>query len=83
MDPLNTLTPPIKIISHYRDALLEHFPNEVKQIILFGSQATGEASVESDIDILVVVNWEEEELEQGFYAAPFSDPRWQTIVEVA
>ena len=32
---------------------------------------------------MVVVNWEEERLPGGFYTAPFSDPRWQAIVDAA
>jgi hypothetical protein len=75
--------PHAEILKKFRQALLACFPNQVQQLILFGSQARGEATLESDIDVLVVVNWEEEPLADGFYAAPFSDPRWQKIVEVA
>ncbi len=75
--------PYIEILNEYREILSTHFPGQLQRLILFGSQARGEATTESDIDVLVVVSWEEERLANGFYAAPFSDPRWRTIVEIA
>jgi predicted nucleotidyltransferase len=72
-----------EVLIKYRDALLARFPDELQRLILFGSQARGDATAESDIDVLVVVNWEEKRLTGGFYAAPFSDPRWQAIVDTA
>ena len=72
-----------EILVKYRDALLARFPNQLQRLILFGSQARGDAVAESDIDVLVVVEWEERRLPGGFYAAPFSDPRWLAIVDAA
>lgn len=72
-----------RILDQYRQALLANFPDQVQRLILFGSQARGEATAESDIDVVVVVDWEEEQLAGGRYAAPFSDPRWRRIVELA
>ena len=72
-----------EVLARYRDALLARFPDQLQRLILFGSQARGDATAESDIDVLVVVNWEKEHLTGGFYAAPFSDPRWQAIVDAA
>jgi predicted nucleotidyltransferase len=72
-----------EVLTRYRDALLARFPNQLQRLILFGSQARGDAAAESDIDVLVVVSWGEERLPGGFYAAPFSDPRWQAIVDTA
>jgi predicted nucleotidyltransferase len=72
-----------KVLTRYRDALLARFPDQLQRLILFGSQARGDATAGSDIDILVVVSWGEERLPGGFYAAPFSDPRWQAIVDMA
>ncbi len=70
-------------LDKYKEALLKHCPGQIERLILFGSQARGEAMAESDIDVLVVVNWETERLPGGFYAAPFSDPRWKAIVNLA
>jgi hypothetical protein len=70
-------------LAKYQAALLAGCPGEIRRLILFGSYARGEATPESDVDVLVVVNWETEQLPGGFYAAPFSDPRWQAIVNIA
>jgi predicted nucleotidyltransferase len=72
-----------KVLTRYRNALLARFPDQLQRLILFGSQARGDATAGSDIDVLVVVSWGEERLPGGFYAAPFSDPRWQAIVDMA
>jgi predicted nucleotidyltransferase len=71
------------VLTRYRDALLARFPDQLQRLILFGSQARGDATAGSDIDILVVVSWGDERLPDGFYAAPFSDPRWQAIIDTA
>lgn len=78
-------TPPIihKALLNYQKALQTHCADQLECLILFGSQARGEATAESDIDVLVVVNWEMRRLPGGFYAAPFSDPRWHTIIDLA
>ena len=57
-----------EVLTRYRDALLARFPDQLQRLILFGSQARGDATAGSDIDVLVVVNWEEERLPGGFYA---------------
>ncbi len=72
-----------KALIKYQEALLTHCSDQLEHLILFGSQARGEATEESDIDILVLVNWETERLPGGFYATPFSDPRWHTIIDLA
>jgi predicted nucleotidyltransferase len=76
-------TPYAEIVTKYREALLNHFPDQLQQLILFGSQARDEATPESDIDILVVVNWDEQPLSDGRYVVPFNNPLWRQIVELA
>ena len=71
------------LLNKYQQALQTKLPNHIQKLILYGSQVREEATNESDIDVLVVVNWEMERLPNGFYQAPFSDPRWQTIVNLA
>jgi predicted nucleotidyltransferase len=75
--------PEQEVLVKYRDALLARFPDQLQRLILFGSQARGDAVSESDIDVLVVVDWDEQRLPGGFYAAPFGDARWQAIVDAA
>jgi predicted nucleotidyltransferase len=70
-------------LTEYSAALQAYCPGQIERLILFGSQTTGDATAESDIDVLVVVKWETKQLPGGFYRAPFSDPRWKTIVNIA
>lgn len=65
--------PHAELLFAYRDALLTHFPQQIQQLILFGSQARG----------MVIVDWEEEQLPNGLYAHPYFDPRWRTIINLA
>lgn len=41
-------------LSQVAEELRRHFPGHLKQVLLFGSQARGEASQESDYDCVVV-----------------------------
>jgi len=79
---LPTITPQ-QAINKYCEVLQNRCADQIERLILFGSQARGDAAEESDIDVLVVVNWETERLPGGFYAAPFSDTRWQEIMDIA
>ena len=54
----NTSDPIIKELS---EALKKEFVYKIKDIILFGSRARGDASPESDYDILVLVDEETKE----------------------
>jgi len=54
----NTSDPIIKELS---EALKKEFGYKIKDIILFGSRARGDASPESDYDILVLVDKETKE----------------------
>jgi hypothetical protein len=85
MKPQNVLVQPeiSAALAKYQEALWAGCPGEIQRLILFGSYARGEATAESDVDVLVVVNWETERLPGGFYAAPFSDPRWKAIIDAA
>ncbi len=43
------------ILSQLYDYLKSTYQNNLKQVILFGSEARGDASLESDIDVLIVL----------------------------
>jgi predicted nucleotidyltransferase len=45
-----------KIIDLLKERLLAELPEEIHSLVLFGSVARGEATDDSDIDILVVTN---------------------------
>ena len=50
----NTLT----ILRELKRLLQEHFQDDIKDVILFGSQATGTAREDSDYDVLIVLNYD-------------------------
>jgi predicted nucleotidyltransferase len=72
-----------EVLDEYRRRLLAALPGQIERLILFGSYARGDARSESDVDVLVVVNWPQERLPGGFYASFYNDPRWKTIVGIA
>jgi uncharacterized protein (UPF0332 family)/predicted nucleotidyltransferase len=67
----------------FRDNLLARFPDQIKHVILYGSFARGEAHEESDIDVMVVVSWEEERSPDGWYRSHYGDPHWEAITNLS
>jgi predicted nucleotidyltransferase len=54
----NPKKPPSQIstlLTNFQEKITDIYQDELKQLILFGSQARGEATDDSDIDILVVL----------------------------
>lgn len=45
-----------EILDSYCRSLRENFPEDVAEIILFGSRARGKGRSDSDIDLLIVLN---------------------------
>lgn len=45
----------IAALADFQRQLLDLFPGEIEQIILYGSYATGQATPDSDVDVMVVV----------------------------
>lgn len=70
-------------LAAFRQALLEAFPVQIRRIILYGSYARGDATPDSDVDVIIVVAWEEERLPDGFYRSMYGDPRWEAIIDAA
>jgi predicted nucleotidyltransferase len=46
----------LQAMQELKDLLLKTFPQEIEQVIVFGSQVTGQATEDSDYDVLVIVN---------------------------
>ena len=54
-NPKNLLTSREKLaIEEYKDFLLNRFPSRIEKILLFGSKARGEATRDSDVDLIIV-----------------------------
>jgi hypothetical protein len=70
-------------LDDFRRRVIRLFPGEISQIILYGSYARGEATRDSDVDILVVVKWSDPQNPGGYYWGRLSDPRWQVIINAA
>ena len=70
-------------LSDFRDRLLTLFPDDIQQIILYGSYARGEATSDSDIDVMVVVRWTDPDRPDGHYLGKLVDSRWKAIVDTA
>ncbi len=72
----------LALIDFQRRAL-ELFPDDILQIILYGSYARGDATPDSDVDVMVVVNWTDPKQATKYYLPGASDPRWGQIVDAA
>jgi len=48
----------LELINEIKQKLQSEFPGVIEKVILFGSQATGIATEDSDHDILIIVNKE-------------------------
>lgn len=70
-------------LADFQRRALELFPDEILQIILYGSHARGDATPDSDVDVMVVVNWTDPKQATNYYLPGASDPRWGQIVDAA
>ena len=70
-------------LADFQHRVLELFPDEIRQVILYGSYARGEATPDSDVDVMVVVGWNDPKQPDGYYLGRASDPRWQQIIDAA
>lgn len=46
----------LKIIRDLKNHLIKYYGNDVKEVILFGSQVTAAETADSDVDVLILLN---------------------------
>jgi predicted nucleotidyltransferase len=46
-----------KVINEFKRRIKVLYPGEIEQVLVFGSEARGQASPESDVDVLVVTSF--------------------------
>jgi predicted nucleotidyltransferase len=47
------------LLKEFKDLLLKSFPSEIIEIRMFGSRARGQATAESDLDVLIITRHED------------------------
>ncbi len=67
-----------KILEPVKIFLLENYGLKVKEILLYGSQARGESTKNSDIDLLVVIT---DDLNRITVRNSLSDILWQILMD--
>lgn len=78
------IPPPVEnALADFQRRLLEMFPGQIKQLILYGSYARGEAQPDSDVDVMVIVGWDAPPQTHGYYLGGAGDPRWRQIIDAA
>jgi hypothetical protein len=70
-------------LADFQRRLLDLFPGEIVQLILYGSYARGEATADSDVDVMVVVDWNDPKQPGGYYLGGAGDPRWRQTIDAA
>lgn len=82
--PPHQLSSDIKVaLDDFRQRVLALFPGEIKKIILYGSYARGEGSSDSDLDVMLVVTWNDPQNPNLHNLGGPGDPRWQRITNEA
>src|SRR3990172_2426125 len=70
-------------LAEFQQRALELFPDDILAIILYGSYARGDATSDSDVDVMVVGNWVNPEDEKTFYKLEHADPRYVQLSNTA
>lgn len=73
----------VSALIDFQQRLLSLFPGQIERLILYGSYPRGEATPESDVDVMVVVRWPSPQQVGAYYLGGPGDPRWQQIVDLA
>ena len=67
-----------QLVRQVKEHLLKLYSDKIKQVILYGSQARGEATEDSDVDVLVVVD---DSLDSSAVRTSLSDLLFDLLLE--
>ena len=70
-----------KLMKELKEGLLRIYGDKMKAIYLYGSYARGQATPESDLDVLVVLHKDKQPI-QSYIGGP-GDIRWKKLVDAA
>ncbi len=48
-----------EVLCEFKRLISAEFPGEILKVMIFGSKARGDASIESDIDVIVVTSFDD------------------------
>jgi Nucleotidyltransferase domain len=68
-------------LTNFRNRALVLFPDAISRIVLYGSYARGQATPESDLDVLVVLR-KDKQPTKSYIGGP-GDARWMKLVDAA
>lgn len=68
----------VNLLKPVKFSLLKRYGNQIKEILLYGSHARGEATKNSDIDLLVVID---DDLDRIAVRKSLNDILWETLME--
>lgn len=68
-------------LANFQNRALGLFPEAINRIVLYGSYARGQATPESDVDVLVVLH-KDKQPTKSYIGGP-GDIRWKKLVDAA
>ena len=68
-------------LTNFQNRALGLFPDAISQIVLYGSYARGQATPESDLDVLVVLR-KDKQPTKSYIGGP-GDTRWKELIDAA
>ena len=68
-------------LSNFQNRALGLFPDAIGRIVLYGSYARGQATAESDLDVLVVLR-KDKQPTKSYIGGP-GDIRWKKLIDAA
>jgi predicted nucleotidyltransferase len=68
-------------LANFQNRALGLFPDAISRIVLYGSYARGQATPESDVDVLVVLR-KDKQPTKSYIGGP-GDARWKELIDAA